>query len=538
MSAARSIEAKGALRARLHPHGIDLGTGEVLPLWCGAMHYWRHPPERVGRVPRRDEGDGLPARRHVRPVGRARDRRAGEIDFGERERASRRRALPPHGARARPARRLRPGPHINAELTYFGLPERIVWDRACQARTPHGQPGDAADRADRVPGAELRERRVPRRDGAVVRARRARRAGPALARRADRARADRQRGRALLPRRRRTTRTTTPTRSRSSARSSRRSTATCATSARRGTTRGDPSRDARRPPSASTRRAPTDLAASHRLDASSTSTSSSTRWRRMVAATLGDAGSARSRRCTTSRSARARRRSTPGASAGVIDLVGARLLPPRDADRARDDPAAHDRARALRRQGSACRRTARRWARAFRRSSRRSTRRTRSTRSSRRSPTACAASTSTWRSSAIAGSARRSIRTALRAARRAVRRGSSRRSSGRASTRFAVARRFGSSFRARCDASRARATPSGRSRPRSSTSSARAGARAASKRISGSASVATLRRRGVPAHLRARARRARRAVRVRGRRRVRAIDRGREVDRLHDAWAA
>lgn len=34
----------------------------------------------------------------------------------------------------------RPGPHINAELTFFGLPERIVWDDACQARTPKGHP--------------------------------------------------------------------------------------------------------------------------------------------------------------------------------------------------------------------------------------------------------------------------------------------------------------------------------------------------------------------------------------------------------------
>src|SRR6185437_289867 len=34
----------------------------------------------------------------------------------------------------------RPGPHINAELTYFGLPERIVWDEQCQARTPNGHP--------------------------------------------------------------------------------------------------------------------------------------------------------------------------------------------------------------------------------------------------------------------------------------------------------------------------------------------------------------------------------------------------------------
>jgi beta-galactosidase len=35
---------------------------------------------------------------------------------------------------------VRPGPHINAELTYFGLPERVVWDPACQARTPQGNP--------------------------------------------------------------------------------------------------------------------------------------------------------------------------------------------------------------------------------------------------------------------------------------------------------------------------------------------------------------------------------------------------------------
>ena len=31
---------------------------------------------------------------------------------------------------------VRPGPHINAELTYFGIPERMVWDPACQARSP------------------------------------------------------------------------------------------------------------------------------------------------------------------------------------------------------------------------------------------------------------------------------------------------------------------------------------------------------------------------------------------------------------------
>lgn len=35
---------------------------------------------------------------------------------------------------------VRPGPHINAEMTYFGLPERVVYDRACQARSPRQNP--------------------------------------------------------------------------------------------------------------------------------------------------------------------------------------------------------------------------------------------------------------------------------------------------------------------------------------------------------------------------------------------------------------
>ena len=34
---------------------------------------------------------------------------------------------------------MRPGPHINAELSGFGLPERVLWDRECQARSPAGE---------------------------------------------------------------------------------------------------------------------------------------------------------------------------------------------------------------------------------------------------------------------------------------------------------------------------------------------------------------------------------------------------------------
>src|SRR5579863_7701036 len=31
-------------RVLIHPHGLDLGNGEVLPLFAGSMHYWRYSP--------------------------------------------------------------------------------------------------------------------------------------------------------------------------------------------------------------------------------------------------------------------------------------------------------------------------------------------------------------------------------------------------------------------------------------------------------------------------------------------------------------
>ena len=103
------------------------------------MHYWRHSPS--------EWGAGLDAMCalgfkvvDIYVPWAVHEREDGELDFGE------------HDARLDVARFLamaherglyalvRPGPHINAELTFFGLPERIVWDRACQARTPRGNP--------------------------------------------------------------------------------------------------------------------------------------------------------------------------------------------------------------------------------------------------------------------------------------------------------------------------------------------------------------------------------------------------------------
>lgn len=126
-------------RVRLCPGGLDLGAGEVLPLWAGAMHYWRHPATewRAGLEAMR--AMGLRVLDTYVPWG-VHETEPGEYDFGARDPrldvASFLGMAHEVGLRCV----LRPGPHINAELTFFGLPERIVWDAECQARTPGGKP--------------------------------------------------------------------------------------------------------------------------------------------------------------------------------------------------------------------------------------------------------------------------------------------------------------------------------------------------------------------------------------------------------------
>jgi beta-galactosidase len=125
----------------VHPHGVSLRKrqGEVVPLWAGAMHYWRHSPEQWAPCLDAMKAMGLRLVDTYVPWG-VHETAQGTFDFGERF------------ARLDVARFVRlcaerdlyviarPGPHINAELTYFGLPERVVWERACQARTPRDNP--------------------------------------------------------------------------------------------------------------------------------------------------------------------------------------------------------------------------------------------------------------------------------------------------------------------------------------------------------------------------------------------------------------
>lgn len=126
-------------RVTLVPEGLQLQDGSVVPLLAGTVHYWRLRPE-----------DWRPCLEAVRDLGfrlvdlyvpwGVHEVRPGHLDLGgEDPRLDVVRFLQlvhELGLHAI----VRPGPHINAELTFFGLPERIVWDPACQARSPEGNP--------------------------------------------------------------------------------------------------------------------------------------------------------------------------------------------------------------------------------------------------------------------------------------------------------------------------------------------------------------------------------------------------------------
>jgi beta-galactosidase len=124
----------------VRPQGLWLADkNELVPMWAGAMHYWRHAPEDWSACLDAMKAMGLRLVDTYVPWG-VHETAQGVFDFGERYgRLDVARFVRLCGEKGMHVI-ARPGPHINAELTYFGLPERVVWDRECQARTPRDNP--------------------------------------------------------------------------------------------------------------------------------------------------------------------------------------------------------------------------------------------------------------------------------------------------------------------------------------------------------------------------------------------------------------
>jgi len=126
-------------RTRFDERGLTIlapGGERPLPFYAGAMHYWRVDPKRWAACLKAIHGLGLtcvetyvPWRVHEPAPGTYDWRGANDLArFLELARA------------AGLAVVLRPGPHVNAELTAFGFPDHVLADPAVQARTAHGTP--------------------------------------------------------------------------------------------------------------------------------------------------------------------------------------------------------------------------------------------------------------------------------------------------------------------------------------------------------------------------------------------------------------
>ena len=137
-SSATTSNVTNGARAKLTREGVKLGD-QLVPLLSGSAHYFRLEPDswRACLQAMREMGCTVVDVYVPWSVHEAAD---GTLDFGEKDPkldvARFLRLAQEIGLYAL----VRPGPHINAELSGFGLPERVLWDRDCQARSPAGEP--------------------------------------------------------------------------------------------------------------------------------------------------------------------------------------------------------------------------------------------------------------------------------------------------------------------------------------------------------------------------------------------------------------
>lgn len=125
-------------RVRLVSSGLEIG-GQVVPMLSGSVHYWRLP--RTVWRPALEALKNLGATLVDTYVPWAIHETArNAYDFGQGNPRLEVNAFLSLAWELGLYAIVRPGPHINAELTGFGIPERVLWDPACQARSPGDAP--------------------------------------------------------------------------------------------------------------------------------------------------------------------------------------------------------------------------------------------------------------------------------------------------------------------------------------------------------------------------------------------------------------
>lgn len=143
--AARRMSDGRANVERIHPGSVRIEGGSLAvgsrrtPLYSGAVHYWRIDRDAWRSALSEVRDLGLPIVETYVPW-QVHELSPGEYDFGQRDRQKAVGEFLDLAGELGLLAFIRPGPHINAEMTYFGLPERVVYDRACQARSPRQNP--------------------------------------------------------------------------------------------------------------------------------------------------------------------------------------------------------------------------------------------------------------------------------------------------------------------------------------------------------------------------------------------------------------
>ena len=131
-----SSRSKSPIRVTFDREGLRL-DGALLPLFAGAVHYWRLDPAHWRKALREVHALGFRLVDVYVPWD-VHETAKDTFDFGQTDPSK------DIAEFLRIAQELdlyaivRPGPHINAEMTCFGVPERIIWKRACQARSSTG----------------------------------------------------------------------------------------------------------------------------------------------------------------------------------------------------------------------------------------------------------------------------------------------------------------------------------------------------------------------------------------------------------------
>lgn len=122
-------------RPELVAHGVRLGE-RVVPLLAGSVHYYHLSVEHWGPALTALVDLGVSFVDTYVPWSM--HERAGSFDFGNADARLNVRAFLELARELGLLAIVRPGPHVNAELTGFGIPKRVLWDEECMARAASG----------------------------------------------------------------------------------------------------------------------------------------------------------------------------------------------------------------------------------------------------------------------------------------------------------------------------------------------------------------------------------------------------------------